>query len=166
MLRLKDIKIVCSKEELAAIPDGKVLINTINAHSYNTAQKDELFAEALKNGDALIPDGASVVKACRWLKAKYQPKERIAGWDLFEYEMGKQEERGKRKEEGEHQTPKSQKSKDILTEDGRNSAAPIRLRLGIVSTSRTLHSTCTNLHGNPFTNQRLCSWVLRRRCWA
>ena len=124
MLRLKDIKIVCSKEELAAIPDGKVLINTINAHSYNTAQKDELFAEALKNGDALIPDGASVVKACRWLKAKYQPKERIAGWDLFEYEMGKQEERGKRKEEGEHQTPKSQKSKDILPEDGRDSAAP------------------------------------------
>ena len=47
MLRLKDIKIVCSKEELAAIPDGKVLINTINAHSYNTAQKDELFAESL-----------------------------------------------------------------------------------------------------------------------
>ena len=124
MLRLKDIKIVCSKEELAAIPDGKVLINTINAHSYNTAQKDELFAEALKNGDALIPDGASVVKACRWLKAKYQPKERIAGWDLFEFEMGKQEERGKRKEEGEHPTPKSQKPKDILTEDGRASAAP------------------------------------------
>ena len=91
MLRLKDIKIVCSKEELVAIPDGKVLINTINAHSYNTAQKDELFAESLLNGDALIPDGASVVKACRWLKAKYQPKERIAGWDLFEYEMGKLE---------------------------------------------------------------------------
>lgn len=141
MLRLKDIKIVCSKEELAAIPDGKVLINTINAHSYNTAQKDELFAESLLNGDALIPDGASVVKACRWLKAKYQPKERIAGWDLFEYEMGRleapfnpphrgkldseeSEERGKRKEEGEHQTPKSQKSKDILTEDGRASAVP------------------------------------------
>ena len=89
MLRLKDIKIVCSKEELAAIPDGKVLINTINAHSYNTALKDDLFAEALKNGDALIPDGASVVKACRWLKAKSQPKERIAGWDLFEFEMGR-----------------------------------------------------------------------------
>ena len=124
MLRLKDIKIVCSKEELAAIPDGKVLINTINAHSYNTAQKDELFAESLLNGDALIPDGASVVKACRWLKAKSQPKERIAGWDLFELEMGKQEERGRRKEEGEHQTSKSQKPKDILTEDGRASAAP------------------------------------------
>ena len=91
MLRLKDIKIVCSMEELAAIPEGKVLINTINAHSYNTAQKDELFAKSLLNGNALIPDGASVVKACRWLKAKSQPKERIAGWDLFEFEMGRLE---------------------------------------------------------------------------
>ena len=123
MLRLKDIKIVCSKEELAAIPDGKVLINTINAHSYNTAQKDKLFAESLLNGDALIPDGASVVKACRWLKAKYQPKERIAGWDLFEYEMGKQEERGKRKE-APHNPPRRGKPVVLLPEDGRDSAAP------------------------------------------
>ena len=56
MLRLKDIKIVCSKEELAAIPDGKVLINTINAHSYNTAQKDELFAKSLTPNPGLTPD--------------------------------------------------------------------------------------------------------------
>ena len=87
MLLLRDLNIVESKDDLAAIPQGKVLINTINAHSYNTAQKDELFAEALKNGDYLIPDGASIVKACRWLKAKSQPRERIAGWDLFEFEM-------------------------------------------------------------------------------
>ena len=94
-------------EELAAIPEGKVLINTINAHSYNTAQKDELFARSLTPNPSpkgegnfkgeedcvkyLIPDGASVVKACRWLKAKSQPKERIAGWDLFEFEMGRLE---------------------------------------------------------------------------
>ncbi|MGM9724449.1 MAG: WecB/TagA/CpsF family glycosyltransferase [Prevotella sp.] len=87
MLLLRDLNIVEYKDDLAAIPQGKVLINTINAHSYNTAQKDELFAEALKNGDYLIPDGASIVKACRWLKAKSQPRERIAGWDLFEFEM-------------------------------------------------------------------------------
>ena len=138
MLRLKDIKIVCSKEELAAIPDGKVLINTINAHSYNTAQKDELFAEALKNGDALIPDGASVVKACRWLKAKYLPKERIAGWDLFEYEMGRLEapfnppRRGKL-DSDESDSPLNlhesswepiHKPKVMLTEVSRASAAP------------------------------------------
>ena len=87
MLRLKDLPLVESREALNDIPQGKVLINTINAHSYNTAQKDVLFAEALKNGDYLIPDGASIVKACRWIKARSTPKERIAGWDLFEFEM-------------------------------------------------------------------------------
>ena len=94
MFRLKDLDILGSKAELAALPEGKLLINTINAHSYNTARKDELFAEALTNGDVLIPDGVSIVKACRWIKAKSQPKERIAGWDLFEFEMNKLEECG------------------------------------------------------------------------
>ena len=94
MFRLKNLNILGSKAELAALPDGKLLINTINAHSYNTARKDELFAEALTNGDVLIPDGVSIVKACRWIKAKSLPKERIAGWDLFEFEMNKLEECG------------------------------------------------------------------------
>ena len=94
MFRLKNLNILCSKAELAALPEGKLLINTINAHSYNTARKDELFAEALTNGDVLIPDGVSIVKACRWIKAKSLPKERIAGWDLFEFEMNKLEECG------------------------------------------------------------------------
>lgn len=87
MLKLSDINLVGGKEELAQIPEGKVLINTINAHSYNVAQQDGQYAEALINGDFLIPDGESIVKACRWLKGKSQPKERIAGWDLFAFEM-------------------------------------------------------------------------------
>ena len=87
MLKLKDLTLVESRAVLSAIPQGKVLINTVNAHSFNVAQKDVLFAEALHNGDYLIPDGASIVKACRWLNAKSQPKERIAGWDLFQTEM-------------------------------------------------------------------------------
>ena len=91
MFRLKELEILGSKAELAALPEGKLLINTINAHSYNTARKDKLFAEALTNGDVLIPDGVSIVKACKWIKAKSQPKERIAGWDLFEFEMNKLE---------------------------------------------------------------------------
>ncbi len=82
------------KRELEALPEGKKLINTINAHSYNTALKDKLFAEALQRGDALIPDGASIVMACRWLKAKSQPKERIAGWDLFVMEMERLNRKG------------------------------------------------------------------------
>lgn len=94
MFRLKNLNILGSKVELASLPDGKLLINTINAHSYNTARKDPLFAEALTNGDVLIPDGVSIVKACKRIKAKSQPKERIAGWDLFEFEMRKLEQKG------------------------------------------------------------------------
>jgi N-acetylglucosaminyldiphosphoundecaprenol N-acetyl-beta-D-mannosaminyltransferase len=96
MLQLKNLDIVGSKAELERIPEGKILINTINAHSYNTAQKDELFAEALSKGDYLIPDGASIVKACGWVKAKSRPTERIAGWDLFVFEMEQWNERGGR----------------------------------------------------------------------
>ncbi|MBO5181471.1 MAG: WecB/TagA/CpsF family glycosyltransferase [Paraprevotella sp.] len=96
MLRLKSLLIMESRKALSALPEGKILINTINAHSYNTAQKDALFAEALKNGDYLIPDGASIVKACRWIGAKSQPTERIAGWDLFETEMERLNKRGGR----------------------------------------------------------------------
>lgn len=96
MLKLGELKIVESKEALRDIPERKVLINTINAHSFNVAQKDELFAEALRCGDYLIPDGASIVKACKMLRAKSQPKERIAGWDLFAFEMDRLEGRSKR----------------------------------------------------------------------
>jgi len=99
MLKLSELTIVESKKMINTIPDRKVLINTINAHSFNEAQKDALFAEALKNGDYLIPDGASVVKVCKWIKAKSQPRERIAGWDLFAFEMQRLEERSKSAEE-------------------------------------------------------------------
>ncbi len=94
MLKLKELSLLTSRRELSSLPDGKLLINTINAHSYNTALKDSLFAEALTKGDALIPDGASVVMACRWLKAKSQPTERIAGWDLFVHEMDRLNRKG------------------------------------------------------------------------
>ena len=99
MLRLADLCIVESKDALETIPKGKILINTVNAHSFNTAQEDDLFAEALSKGDYLIPDGASIIKACKMLKAKSRPKERIAGWDLFTFEMKRLEERSK-KEDG------------------------------------------------------------------
>ncbi len=94
MFRLKTLTILGSKAELASLPEGKLLINTVNAHSFNTAKKDQLFADALTNGDVLIPDGVSIVKACKWIKAKSQPKERIAGWDLFVFEMNKLDKKG------------------------------------------------------------------------
>ena len=94
MISLRTLKLVESHDALKCISDGKVLINTINAHSYNTALEDEAFAEALQNGGFLVPDGMSIVKACRWLRAKSQPKERIAGWDLFVFEMEKLNHKG------------------------------------------------------------------------
>lgn len=94
MLQLKSLTILERRRDLELLPDKKLLINTINAHSYNTALKDELFQRALINGDVLIPDGVSIVKACKWLNAKSQPKERIAGWDLFAFEMDKLNKKG------------------------------------------------------------------------
>lgn len=108
MFKLKTLTILGSKAELVSLPEGKLLINTVNAHSFNTAKKDQLFANALTNGDVLIPDGVSIVKACRWIKAKSQPKERIAGWDLFSFEMEKLER------ESEELRTKSEESKIVM----------------------------------------------------
>lgn len=96
LLKLTNLFLVENRQGLAVLPEGKLLINTINAHSYNTAQKDRFFAEALQRGDVLIPDGASIVKACRWLNAKSKPAGRIAGWDLFEFEMNKLNPEGRK----------------------------------------------------------------------
>ena len=94
MFKLKTLTILGSKAELASLSEGKLLINTVNVHSFNTAKKDQLFADALTNGDVLILDGVSIVKVCKWIKAKSQPKVRIAGWDLFFFEMNKLERGG------------------------------------------------------------------------
>ena len=94
MISLKTLTLVESRDALKDIPQGKVLINTLNAHSYNVARKDPAFAEALEKGDYLLPDGMGVVKACRWLKGRSRPAERIAGWDLFVFEMERLNARG------------------------------------------------------------------------
>jgi N-acetylglucosaminyldiphosphoundecaprenol N-acetyl-beta-D-mannosaminyltransferase len=72
-------------QPLHTIENSKVLINTINAHSYNTAQKDKDFQNALLQSYVLLPDGISVVWAMRLLTGKKIQK--IAGNDLFFYEM-------------------------------------------------------------------------------
>ena len=94
MLRIKNLNLLCSRADLANLPEGKLLINTINAFSYNNARKDVLFEEALTKGDVLIPDGISIVRTCHLLKAKSRPKERVAGWDLFTFEMHRLNKKG------------------------------------------------------------------------
>jgi len=87
---IKNLSLIKNKSELQNIKEGKVLINTINAYSYNVAQRDPLFAKALTEGDYLIPDGMSIVKAYKFLNRNGSKKrKRVAGWDLFAYEMAR-----------------------------------------------------------------------------
>lgn len=87
LLKLKELEFVKKRADIELIPEGKVLINTINAHSYNTAQKDQLFADSLQKCDYLLPDGVSILMACKLLRLKNCPEQRSPGWDLFETEM-------------------------------------------------------------------------------
>ena len=79
-------------QPLESINHPKVLINTLNAHSFNTARKDDGFNEALLSSDVLLPDGISVVWAMRLLNGLKIRK--IAGADLFFYEMERANEKG------------------------------------------------------------------------
>jgi N-acetylglucosaminyldiphosphoundecaprenol N-acetyl-beta-D-mannosaminyltransferase len=61
----------------------KLIVNTINPHSYLIAEKDELFKEALEKADVLLPDGVGIVWAIKYLYKKRI--RRIAGNDFFNY---------------------------------------------------------------------------------
>ena len=74
-------------EHLDNIEHSKVLITTLNAHSYNTVHKDEMFKDALKNSNVLLPDGIGVVWATKILTG--QKIKKIAGDDLFHYQMNR-----------------------------------------------------------------------------
>ncbi len=58
------------EQNLEGIGEGKMLINTINAYSYNLTLKDKKFEAALKFCDVLIPDGVAVVWAKKILERK------------------------------------------------------------------------------------------------
>ncbi|WP_299708112.1 WecB/TagA/CpsF family glycosyltransferase [uncultured Pontibacter sp.] len=61
--------------------DKKIIINTINPHSFCVAKTDKNFQKALLNSDILIPDGIGIVWATKVLANK--KIEKIAGYDIF-----------------------------------------------------------------------------------
>ncbi len=71
--------------EMGGTFEKKLLINTINTHSYNVALKDQGFYDALMKSDILLPDGHGVVFAIWMLEGKWVKK--IAGYDLLVYEL-------------------------------------------------------------------------------
>ena len=93
-MKVKDLQLTRSRADMASWPEGKFLIDTVNAHSFVLANRDLSFENALLEADVLLPDGISIVKACKFLRTENAPDEKIAGADLFDYEMGKLNEKG------------------------------------------------------------------------
>jgi N-acetylglucosaminyldiphosphoundecaprenol N-acetyl-beta-D-mannosaminyltransferase len=71
-------------EDIKNLPNTKLLINTINAHSYNVAKKDIEFLKALSGSDVIMPDGIGVVIGYKLLNKKVN---KVAGADLFYHQM-------------------------------------------------------------------------------
>ena len=93
-MKIKDLHLTRSREEMKSWPEGKFLVDTVNAHSFVVANRDPAFGNALLEADALLPDGISIVHACRFLGTENAPVEKIAGADLFAYEMDRLNEKG------------------------------------------------------------------------
>jgi N-acetylglucosaminyldiphosphoundecaprenol N-acetyl-beta-D-mannosaminyltransferase len=71
-------------DRIESIPEQKkVVINTINTHSFYLAEKDSHFKDSLRRSDVLLPDGIGIVLASRILYGKRIRK--IAGIDLFHF---------------------------------------------------------------------------------
>jgi N-acetylglucosaminyldiphosphoundecaprenol N-acetyl-beta-D-mannosaminyltransferase len=71
--------------ELGSSFEKKLLISTLNTHSFNVALKDREFYDSLMQSDILLPDGHGVVLALRFLENIRVKK--IAGYDLLIYEL-------------------------------------------------------------------------------
>lgn len=68
-------------------PEGRrgIVVDTINAHSYNVARTNKEFYNALLTSEILLPDGVGIVLAYKML---YHEKiNKIAGWDYMVWEL-------------------------------------------------------------------------------
>lgn len=91
---LAEIKDQLLDKSLSSIPDGKILISTMNAYCFCILQKDETYKSAIKRSHFVLPDGISIVWAMRFLTG--QKVKKIAGADLFNWEMSRlQQSKGK-----------------------------------------------------------------------
>jgi N-acetylglucosaminyldiphosphoundecaprenol N-acetyl-beta-D-mannosaminyltransferase len=70
---------------IESLNSPKILISTINVHTYLVSRHDETFRAALRYSNILLPDGIGIVWALHWLVGVKLHK--IAGADLFNYEM-------------------------------------------------------------------------------
>lgn len=72
----------CADQLFKSLQTGRrTWLACFNPHSYTLAIKDKVFARALKDADWLVPDGAGVVLASRFLRGAIN--ERVTGSDVF-----------------------------------------------------------------------------------
>jgi len=78
-------------ESLPAIDfNKKIVVNTMNAHSFSCALKDKKFRAALEQSDFLTPDGVGVTLALKLLKNLNVKK--FAGWDTHGFYLNQANE--------------------------------------------------------------------------
>ena len=83
-IELQDYNIFASGINTVKIDRAsKVIINTINAHSFVVAKNDQSFKKALTKSDILLPDGEGIVLMAKYLKNI--KIEKIAGADIHDY---------------------------------------------------------------------------------
>lgn len=79
ILNLMSYKIFIDKFKMINF-DDKLIINTLNPHSYIVAKQDRIFENALHNSDILIPDGSGIVLAAKIIEKRKISK--ISGADM------------------------------------------------------------------------------------
>ncbi len=84
---LKDLKDKLFDKPLSDIPEGKILLSTLNTYLFVTLQRNKLYEKALLKSQIILPDGVGILMALRFIYNKKLNK--IAGYDLFNWEMNR-----------------------------------------------------------------------------
>jgi N-acetylglucosaminyldiphosphoundecaprenol N-acetyl-beta-D-mannosaminyltransferase len=91
-MKLKFLQYEVSTILPSTLGTSKLLINTINPHSYCVAKKDSEFQKSLIFADVLIPDGIGIVLGFKFLYGL--GIKRIAGYELHLHYLNMMNEKG------------------------------------------------------------------------
>tara|TARA_B100001989_G_scaffold220995_1_gene173659 strand:- start:529 stop:1236 length:708 start_codon:yes stop_codon:yes gene_type:complete len=79
-MNLKSFNLVYSLDNINS-SNSKVVVSTLNAHSYNVCLKDKEFKKSLIDSDYVLPDGVGITLAMKFLHNKIIHK--ISGYNFF-----------------------------------------------------------------------------------
>lgn len=93
-MKFREIVWVRNRAEMENWPDGKFLIEAVHYRAFAISRGDIMLSSSFLEADALLPDGADIVKACKWLKLPDAPEEKIDGLDLVYFELERLKKKG------------------------------------------------------------------------